>query len=59
MRHFDVVIVGTLGRMLEPLMGFAMRPMAPNSLAAFKCLVENGRPYEGKHSTPPRAPVSC
>lgn len=50
---------GWLGRLLEPLMAFAMRRMAPNSLAAFKYLVEHGRPYEGRHSTLPRAAVSC
>jgi Polyketide cyclase / dehydrase and lipid transport len=50
---------GLVGKLLEPLMGLAMRRMAPNSLAAFKYLVENGRPYEGKHSTLPRAAVSC
>jgi hypothetical protein len=50
---------GWLGRLLEPLMAFAMRRMAPNSLAAFKYLVENGRPYEGPHSALPRAAVSC
>jgi len=50
---------GWLGKLLEPLMRFAMQRMAPNSFAAFKYLVENGRPYEGKHSTLPRASVSC
>jgi hypothetical protein len=48
-----------VGKLLEPLMGLAMRRMAPNSLAAFKYLVENGRSYGGKHSTLPRAAVSC
>lgn len=50
---------GWLGRWLEPLMAFAMRRMAPNSLAAFKYLVEHGRPYEGRHATLPRAAVTC
>jgi hypothetical protein len=50
---------GRLARFLEPLMAFAMRRMAPNSLAAFKYLVEHGRPYKGRHSTLPRAAVSC
>ena len=50
---------GWLGRLLEPLMTLAMRRMAPNSLAAFKYLVERGRPYEGRHSSLPRAAVSC
>lgn len=50
---------GWLGRLLEPLMALAMQRMAPNSLAAFKYLVEHGRPYEGRHSTLPRAAVSC
>jgi len=50
---------GWLGKLLDPLMEFAMRRMFPNSLAAFKYLVENGRPYEGKHSTLPRASAAC
>jgi hypothetical protein len=50
---------GIFGRMLEPLMGVAMRRMAPNSLAAFKYLVENSRPYEGRHSSLPRAASTC
>jgi hypothetical protein len=50
---------GWPGTLLEPLLGFAMRRMAPNSLAAFKYLVEHGRPYEGKHSRLPRAPATC
>jgi hypothetical protein len=50
---------GRLGRLLEPLMRFAMSRMAPSSLAAFKYLVENGRPFEGRHSELPRAPATC
>ena len=51
---------GGLGILLEPLIRFAIRGMAPNnSLAAFKYLVENDRPYEGKYSMLPRAAAIC
>src|SRR5690349_18953846 len=51
---------GRLGRLLEPLKASAMRRMAPNSLVASKYYwVKNGRPYGGRHSTLPRAAVSC
>jgi hypothetical protein len=33
--------------------------MGADALAAFKYLVENGKPYEGKHSSLPRVPVTC
>ena len=56
----EVEIKGAwLGKLLEPLIRFAIRRMAPNALAAFKYLVENGRPYEGKHATLPRAEAIC
>jgi hypothetical protein len=50
---------GIFGQFIEPVMMLMMRRMAPDSLAAFKYLVENGRPYAGKHSELPRAPISC
>lgn len=50
---------GILGRLLEPVMQPIMQRMAPGALAAFKYLVENGRPYPGKHAELPRAPVTC
>jgi hypothetical protein len=36
-----------------------MRLMGARSLAAFKYLVENGRPFEGRHANIPLALVSC
>lgn len=50
---------GIFGKLLEPIMAVVFRRMAPNSLAAFKYLVENNRPYAGKHSELPRAPAAC
>lgn len=50
---------GVFGKLLEPLMLIMSRKMASDSLAAFKYLVENGKPYPGKHSKLPRAPASC
>lgn len=50
---------GIFGKLLEPIMAAVFRRMAPNSLAAFKYLVENGHPYEGKHSELPRAAATC
>jgi len=50
---------GPFGRLLEPIMALAFRRMGSNSLAAFKYLVENGRPYAGKHSDLPRAAATC
>jgi hypothetical protein len=50
---------GPFGRLLEPIMALAFRRMGSNSLAAFKYLVENGRPYAGRHSDLPRAAAAC
>lgn len=50
---------GIFGTLLEPLMSVMFRRMAPNALAAFKHLVENGHPYEGRHSQLPRAAATC
>jgi hypothetical protein len=50
---------GVVGRLLEPLVGSLLRRMAPNALAGFKYLVEQGHPYVGKASELPRAPVAC
>jgi hypothetical protein len=50
---------GAFGRVLEPIMGPMMQRLAPNALAAFKYLVEHGRPYDGKASELPRAPANC
>lgn len=45
--------------LLERTMAQRMRLMGARSLAAFKYLVENGRPFEGRHANIPLAPVSC
>jgi hypothetical protein len=50
---------GVVGRLLEPVVGPLMRRMGPQALAAFKYLVEHGRPYEGKSSELPPAPALC
>jgi len=50
---------GLLGRLLEPAMIARTRRMGMQSLAAFKFLVENGRPYKGDHSELPMAPRTC
>ncbi|MFQ5640420.1 MAG: SRPBCC family protein [bacterium] len=50
---------GVFGQLLEFVMGSSMRRMGPRTLAAFKYWVENGYPFEGKHSSLPIAPVSC
>jgi hypothetical protein len=50
---------GLFGRLLEPIMALAFRRMGSNSLAAFKYLVETGRPFAGKHSDLPRAAAAC
>jgi hypothetical protein len=50
---------GMFGRMLEPILGPLMRRMAPNALAGFKYLVEQGHPYSGKFSELPRVPTTC
>lgn len=50
---------GMLGRLLEPLMHFIALKLGAKTIAAFKYLVENGKPYEGKHSALPRALPVC
>lgn len=50
---------GPLGKLLEPVMSAVFRRMAPNALTAFKYLVKNGQPYDGRHSEMPRAPAIC
>jgi hypothetical protein len=50
---------GFVGRLLEPIMVAMSRRLGSESLAAFKYLVEQGRPYAGRHSELPRAPVTC
>lgn len=50
---------GMLGRVLEPILGPLMRRVAPDTLAAFKYLVEHGQPYRGKASELPKAASIC
>ncbi len=50
---------GVFGKLLEFVMGPSMRRLGRPTLAAFKYLVENGHPFEGKHSSLPIAPASC
>lgn len=50
---------GVFGRLVEPIMGVWIRRVGPNSLAAFKYLVEHGRPFEGKHADLPRLSPAC
>jgi hypothetical protein len=50
---------GIFGRLLEPILVPIMRRMAPNALAAFKYLVEQGHPYAGRASQLPRVPATC
>lgn len=57
----SVVILkgGIFGRILEPLMKLIAIKMGGDALAAFKYLVENDKPFDGKHSILPRVPVGC
>ncbi len=56
----EVVLKGGIfGRVLEPIMLFISKKMGSDALAAFKFLVENGRPYQGKHSSLPRVSATC
>jgi len=50
---------GVFGKLLEPVMIYFSKRMAADSLASFKYLVENGKPFEGKSSNLARVPVSC
>lgn len=50
---------GPLGRLLEPVLRTQLNRVGPRTLAAFKYLVENGRPPEVKHSKLPRAATAC
>jgi len=50
---------GVFGILLEPLMRLVSNRISSDALSAFKFLVENGKPYEGKHSLLPRASAVC
>jgi len=58
-QSYIVLKGGMFGKLLEPLMLFISNKMAADALAAFKYLVENGKPYEGKHSLLPRVSAVC
>jgi len=56
----EVVLKGGIfGKLLEPLMLLVSKKMGSNALSAFKYLVENGKPFEGKHSSLPRVSSFC
>ena len=50
---------GLFGTLLQPLVRIMTNRMGSDALAAFKYLVENGQPYEGKHSSLPRVSPIC
>jgi uncharacterized membrane protein len=50
---------GYLGLILEPLIKLVSKRMSRKTLSAFKFLVENGKPYDGKHSSLPRVSSVC
>ena len=50
---------GIFGRILEPIMSLISKKMGSDALSAFKYLVENGQPYQGKHSSLPRVSATC
>jgi hypothetical protein len=50
---------GFLGRLLEPIVTYQFNRIGPRTLAAFKYLVENGKPPRGKHAKLPKIPVAC
>ena len=50
---------GIFGKLLEPIMLLVSKKMAADSFAAFKYLVEQGKPFKGKVSSLARVPVSC
>ena len=50
---------GIFGKLLLPLIGMITKRVGSDAMAAFKYLVENGRPFEGKHSSLPRVSPIC
>lgn len=54
-----VVKGGIFGKLLEPLMLLVSNKMSSDALCAFKFLVENGKPYTGKHSSLPSVSPVC
>ena len=50
---------GVFGRLVEPLMLLMIKRIGRNSLAAFKYLAENGKPYEGNAKKLGPVPAGC
>lgn len=50
---------GPLGRLLEPIVAVRMNRIGPRTLAAFKYLVEHGKPPPVKHARLPRVAAAC
>lgn len=50
---------GLFGRVLEPVMSFMTKRIGSDAMAAFKYLVEEGKPYKGMHSKLTRAAIRC
>lgn len=50
---------GVFGKLLEPLFRILSKRAGADALAAFKYLVETGRPFTGKRSTLPRVSPVC
>jgi Polyketide cyclase / dehydrase and lipid transport len=50
---------GRLGKLLEPIVAFQFNRIGPRTLAAFKYLVEHGRPPQVRHARLPRVPAAC
>jgi hypothetical protein len=48
-----------LGRLLEPILLLASEQMGRKTLASFKYLVENGKPYEGDAKNLLPVPITC
>lgn len=56
----EVVLKGGLaGLLLEPIVAHQLKRIGPRTLAAFKYLVEHGRPPAIKHAKLPRAAAAC
>jgi len=50
---------GFIGKLFKPIRLLITTQMGANVMAAFKYLVEEGKPYKGKHSSLARVSVTC
>lgn len=50
---------GLFGRIFEPIVLWGFKRDMPNIAASLKYFIENGKAYEGKSTTLPRAPNFC